>query len=273
MAYEQRLARFGAQIEAAIDTPSEEAIRRCERLQAEIADHRLAKLGRTRGADFPDRDGAAARPLAGSSAPHRRRHSPSSPTSTGKELAFVDWARESICRGEDVPDLSKAYQQLDQGGPGTPGGVQPALRQSRWPTGPPSGSSSRTSCGVEDVLPQVVAKVAEADNRVLLIVLDGMSWAVCHELLDDIRQEHWFEATLDESSAPPPPVIATVPSVTHFSRASLLSGKLEKGDSSVEKRNFEANPHLKQSATRGIPRCCSTRRKSPKGPEGSSATI
>ena len=31
-----------------------------------------------------------------------------------KELSFVDWARESICRGEDVADLTKAYQLLDQ---------------------------------------------------------------------------------------------------------------------------------------------------------------
>ena len=34
----------------------------------------------------------------------------------------------------------------------------------------------------------------------LLIVLDGMSWAVCHELLEDIRRDHWFLATLDESA-------------------------------------------------------------------------
>src|SRR5437764_1674779 len=82
-------------------------------------------------------------------------------------------------------------------------------------------------------------------NRVLLIVLDGMSWAVCHELLDDIRREHWFEATLDVSSLPPLPVIATVPSVTNLSRATLLSGKLTNGDQGVERRNFEDHPALK----------------------------
>jgi hypothetical protein len=80
-----------------------------------------------------------------------------------------------------------------------------------------------------------------------------MSWAVCHELLDDIRQEHWFLASLDESTVPPPPVIATIPSVTHLSRASLLSGKLESGDATVEKRNFESNPHLRQCCDRKYP--------------------
>ncbi len=137
------------------------------------------------------------------------------PPSIVKELAFVDWARESICRGEDVPELSGAYQQLDQAV--LDGGRSSARRSPRpWPTGPRWARSSAGVCGVEDVLAQFVAKVVEADNRVLLIVLDGMSWAVCHELLDDIRREHWFEATLDESSQPPLPVIATVPSVTQY---------------------------------------------------------
>ena len=48
------------------------------------------------------------------------------------------------------------------------------------------------------MIPKVVFPVAKAGNRVLLIVLDGMSWAVCHELLDDVRREHWYLATLDE---------------------------------------------------------------------------
>ena len=77
-----------------------------------------------------------------------------------------------------------------------------------------SGSKFLGVTGVEEVLSNIVAKIAESNNRVLFVVLDGMSWAVCHELLADIRREHWFEATLDESSATPSPVIATVPSMT-----------------------------------------------------------
>ena len=76
------------------------------------------------------------------------------------------------------------------------------------------------------MLPQVVAKVAEAGNRVLLIVLDGMSWAVCHELLDDIRHEHWFEATLDESVVPP-----RARHRRHPQRDELLPGQPAVGDS------------------------------------------
>ena len=100
-----------------------------------------------------------------------------------KELAFVDWARESICRGEDVPELSAAYQQLDQAVLARRQEFNRAFAKSLadWTS---VGSTVKDVCGVEDVLAQVVAKVAGAGNRVLLIVLDGMSWAVCHELLE-----------------------------------------------------------------------------------------
>ena len=140
---------------------------------------------------------------AGSPAPRRLRRSFAEfADAYRKELAFVDWARESICRGDEVAGLSKAYQQLDRAVLARREEFNRAFAVSLadWTS---VGSDARGVCGVEDVLAQVVAKVAGPENRVLLIVLDGMSWAVCHELLDDIRHEHWFEATLDESSAPP----------------------------------------------------------------------
>ncbi len=249
LGYEQRLARFGAQIEAVLDAPGGPTTETCERLQKEVATHRIAKLGRR--PEQVSRTEMALRLVRWLAQPIPPATSFAEMVNAyRKELAFVDWARESICRGEDVAGLSKAYQRLDQ--------VVLARRQefnhafarslADWTS---VGSTVKDICGVEDVLSQVVAKVAEADNRVLLIVLDGMSWAVCHELLEDIRRDHWFEATPDESSSPPVPVIAAVPSVTSYSRTSLLSGKLEKGDASVEKRNFEAHPSLKQ--------CCDKR--------------
>jgi hypothetical protein len=250
LGYEQRLARLGGQIVATIEAPSESAIQRCEELQQHIANHRLANIGRYRERAF--RTEMAVRLVRWLSRP-----SPSSPAFADlastylKELAFVDWARESICRGDEVPDLSKAFQQLDQVVFNRRSEFSQAFAKALadWTS---VGSKFAGLCGVEDMLEQIVAKVA-ADNRVLLIVLDGMSWAVCHELLDDIRREHWFEATLDESSLPPLPVIATVPSVTNFSRATLLSGKVTNGDQGVERRNFEDHPALKAVCDRKNP--------------------
>ena len=128
LGYEQRLARFGEQIEVAIDTPSEEAIRACEELQDEIANHRLAKLGRQAESDFQDRDGAAAGPLAGSSAastevvPGNRSTLPQG-TGVRRLGTGIDLP------GRGRPRTLQGVPAARSGGAGTPGGVQPALRQ------------------------------------------------------------------------------------------------------------------------------------------------
>lgn len=249
LGYEQRLARFGAQVGAVLDAPGKATMEACEKLQNGVASHRIAKLGRR--VEQVLRTEMALRLV-------RWLAQPIPPATTfaemvdvyRRELAFVDWARESISRGEDVAELSRAYQRLDQAVLARRHEFNRAFASALadWTS---TGSTVKDICGVEDVLPQVVAGVAGADNRVLLIVLDGMSWAVCHELLEDIRRDHWFEATPDEASLPPVPVIAAIPSVTRYSRTSLLSGRLEKGDAAVEKRNFEAHPSLRQ--------CCDKR--------------
>lgn len=251
LGYDQRLARLGEQIVSAVESPGEAATRRCEELQRAIADHRLARLGRRQ--EQVARTEMALRLVRWLSEPMPSSSALADLASAYlKELAFVDWARESICRGEDVAELSRAYRQLDQVVLSRRSEFSQAFARTLadWTS---VGSKFTGIIGVEDVLPQVVARVAEAENRVLLIVLDGMSWAVCHELLDDIRREHWFEATLDESSLPPLPVIATVPSVTNFSRASLLSGRLTSGDQAAEKRHFEEQPALKACCDRRYP--------------------
>lgn len=251
LGYEQRLSRFGSQITAALGTPDPDAIRRCADLQADLSAHRRAKIGQR--TEQLSRTDMALRLLRWLAAP------PPAATSFAemanvyrKELAFVDWARESICRGEDVADLTAAYQQLDQTVLARREEFNRTFAKSLadWTA---TGSTFKDVCGVEDVLSQVVAKIAAADNNVLVVVLDGMSWAVSHEVLGDFRREHWFEATLDESSALPAPVIATVPSVTTYSRTSLLSGELLKGDAAVEKRNFETNAALRQVCDKRFP--------------------
>lgn len=251
LGYEQRLSRFGNQIKATIAGINQESIRRCEELQAEIAGHRRAKIGQR--IEQLTRTEMALRLLRWLAAPIPSATSFADMANVyRKELAFVDWARESICRGEDVAELTKAYQQLDRAVLARREEFNQAFAKSLadWTS---TGSTSKDTYGVEEVLSQCVAKIAEANNRVLLIVLDGMSWAVCHELLADIHQEHWFEATLNESNALPAPIIATVPSVTTYSRTSLLSGELVKGDQSIEKRNFEANASLKQVCDKRYP--------------------
>lgn len=251
LGYEQRLGRFGEQIVAAVETPSEEALRLCEVRLSEIANHRIAKLGRR--TDQVLRTEMAVRLARWLSQQHPCPDTfPELANCYQRELSFVDWARESICRGEEVTTLTKAYQKLDQAVLVRREEFNHSFAKAlaNWTS---VGSKFLGISGVEDVLSNIVAKIVESNNRVLFVVLDGMSWAVCHELLTDIRQEHWFEGTLDESSIIPSPVIATVPSVTQYSRTTLLSGELTKGDASVEKRNFEAHPALRQVCDKKYP--------------------
>lgn len=266
LGYEQRLARFGAQVEAAVATPGEGEVRTCERLQAEVVEHRVARLGRRR--DQIARTEMALRlvrwlarplPAPGSFAEFADAYR--------RDLAFVDWARESVGRGDEVADLTKAYQALDRAVLERREGFNRsfALSLADWAA---VGSSTTGVWGVEDVLAQAIAPIVEAGNRVLLVVLDGMSWAVCHELLDDLRHEHWSPATPDESGAPPRPVIAAIPSVTSRSRASLLSGALTVGDAASEKRDFESNPHLKACCEKKHPPALFHKKEVTDGPRG-----
>jgi len=251
LSFEQRLGRLGQAIHAAVEKSGDETIADCELRLDDIGEHRLAKLGRNK--DQVSKAEMAVRLV------RWLKQVSNVPTSFAeqanhyiREIAFVDWAREPLCRGEESPDLSSAYQLLDQTILKRREEMSHTFAKSLadWSA---VGSKEAGVLGVEDVLSKVVGRVVEQGNRVLLVVLDGMSWAVCHELLEDIRQDHWFETTLDESSTPPAPVIATIPSVTNFSRASLLSGTSAKGDQNVEKKNFEANKALAEVCDRRYP--------------------
>ena len=236
-AFEQRLVRFAKQIKVTLPNLDASAISECERLQQLVSNHRIAN--QKRFSDQVLRAEMAVRLLRWLSIPKRQS------TSFGaqsidyvKELSFADWARESVCRGDDIPELNNAYVALDSVVAVRQGSYAREFAEglADWSA---VGSTNIGVIGVEHVLENVVTKVIAEKNNVLFIVLDGMSWAVCHELLEDIRQDHWYEATLYESAAIPCPVIAAIPSETRFSRTSLLSGELIEGDSGVEERNFK----------------------------------
>lgn len=251
MSFEQRLGRLGHAITAAVEGVSDETIQTCEQRLDDIAGHRLGKLGRNK--DQVSKAEMAVRLVRWLKQPAINHASFADQSIYHiREMSFVDWAREPLCRGEDVADLSAAYQLLDQTILQRREEKSHAFAKSLadWTA---VGSRDAGVLGVEDVLSKVVSKVVDAGNKVLLVVLDGMSWAVCHELLEDIRQDHWFESTLDESSAPPAPVIATVPSVTNYSRATLLSGKLTHGAQNVEERNFSEHKALVEACDKRYP--------------------
>lgn len=99
---------------------------------------------------------------------------------------------------------------------------------------------------VEDLLDQVLAPLA-AQRPVLLLVLDGMDGAVRAQLQVDLETGGWNAIT---RPGQPMALLATVPSVTDCSRASLLGGRLQRGPAALEKEQFCRHPAL-MLASRG----------------------
>jgi PglZ domain len=79
-----------------------------------------------------------------------------------------------------------------------------------------------------------------------------MSYAVCRELCEDFRRHGWIEWT-DQPGQSLPFLLGTVPSVTEMSRASLFAGKLIRGNSTAEKRDFAAHTDLLAVSHPGYP--------------------
>jgi hypothetical protein len=98
-----------------------------------------------------------------------------------------------------------------------------------------AGSATDLLC-VENLLERIARPVA-AKRLPLIIVLDGMSVAVASELAEDFTARgRWEEAgRLPDGREP---VLATVPSVTAISRASLLTGTLTSGGQAEERSGF-----------------------------------
>ncbi len=113
---------------------------------------------------------------------------------------------------------------------------------------------------VEAVLERLVAPLA-AHGRVLLLVADGMSFAVYHQLLGGLLERGWepriagteSDGDGDSGDGEPLVALATVPGTTRVSRAALFSGRLETGGQSAEHRGFAAQPRLAAASAAGKP--------------------
>ena len=98
---------------------------------------------------------------------------------------------------------------------------------------------------MHDVLEKVVTPIAKK-HKVLMIVLDGASWAVLRALQHDALRSQW-RMHLPGDEDQPTPLFAALPSITKFSRTSLLTGKLQTGDQHTEKKEFVQHPRLREA--------------------------
>lgn len=163
---------------------------------------------------------------------------------------FVDWARLSLRSGDPVQVLSEAYARLFEAV--TQIREAQAHRFARllvdWTA---AGSQADDLVPVERVLEQIVAPLA-AESPVLVIVIDGMSVAVCRELLADLTRHEWI-SLCEPGRTYNRPGITALPSITEFSRTSLLTGKLQSGGASEEATGFAEHPALLATCRTGYP--------------------
>lgn len=231
--YEGRMEQAANAIKLAMGAP--ERITDLEELLKNLASHREARRHPFR----LERIGMAHRLLKFLSEPQ-----PEPPGSFGDAVgqyrstfAWVDRARYRLFQGDANDALQEAFSRLLE----YVGDVREGFNQrfgellANWNE---SGSSGNALVRIEEVLERVVVPSA-ASRPVLLVVVDGMSQPILYELLEDIRLSGWHVGA--ETGGP---VIAALPSVTEVSRASLFSGKLIRGDSTLERKQFTTHPAL-----------------------------
>ena len=155
--------------------------------------------------------------------------------------SFVDWARLALRNGDAVAKLSEAYMALFKKCQIIQEHEAEAFGKlfKDWTA---AGSESKGFVPVEKILKQVLAPLAK-QNPVLLIVMDGMSVAVFNQLVEDITGRDW--ALIAEAKSEQVPLgVATIPSLTEYSRTSLLCGELKSGNSGQECAGFSQNLDL-----------------------------
>jgi hypothetical protein len=249
--FAQRLARFGETLSKHCENGSPQSMDELTQLKQSIRDHDQSKYDRRR-LDRIDMAVRLARWLIVNREPSNKgaRSIAEAATDYLREGAFVDWARLSLRPGDPVRLLSEAYSQLFDS--------VTVLREAQsrrfaellrdWTQ---AGSTGTEVIPVEKILDEIIAPLA-AQAPVLVVVIDGMSAAVCRELLTDVTRQDWTVLN-EQSRSATRAGVATIPSVTEVSRASLLCGRIVTGDANVEKEGFATHPGLHAHCRAGNP--------------------
>jgi hypothetical protein len=186
----------------------------------------------------------------------RERKSPTQPGSLAEAArdylatgSYVDWARTTVGRVAASRELTDTIACIHQAATGEQERRAEAFARllERAIEG---GVLPEGLIPMERVLEEVVVPIAHA-TPVLLIVLDGMSAAVCRELVSQITgtRNTWAEIA-PNGMAMLPPALAVIPCETKYSRASLLAGRLT-ADCRDEKAAFAAHQGLKAASGSG----------------------
>ncbi|MCH4564701.1 BREX-2 system phosphatase PglZ [Halomonas sp. EGI 63088] len=165
--------------------------------------------------------------------------------------SFVDWARTQLWAGEDHEALARVYAALSEAvtqrrEQQNRGFARHLPAVARGDTLPPA------LVPVERALERVVAPILAEKKPTLLLVLDGMNEAVYRELQEDLTAYGWIEVS-EQADPPSRCLVSALPSATEFSRCSLLSGALARGNAAQEKQAFAGHNKLRQQLSTRFP--------------------
>lgn len=242
MGLEQRLGLLGESLLAFTHEPKAENLKAAESAFANVRQHLLANRE-------PDRIQRAEMALR--LCRWQLRAAPQVPSDFSGMAAeyhqdggFVDWARRHLFHGDSHPQLTRAYREIL-----APVDTMREQQNQRFGTALVewtlrSGDGLFT---VEDLIPQIVAPLAKK-QRVLFVVLDGLSLAIYQELASAFSQQGFVEA-VPENPGKPHFAIAGLPTITEWSRRLLLVGREQAVASAGEEVGFRNHPALSEHST------------------------
>lgn len=189
------------------------------------------------------------------------------------EGAWVDRARRRLWHGDTDPHLGATYRRVIDAAVARrrPQNQRFAELLAAWTTTPgaPSTRARHRLVCVEDVAAEIVAPLAQPAlgtakpsevnpveaNPVLMVVLDGCGLASFGELAGQFAELGYRELVpIADGGAPATrwSGVAALPTVTEVSRASLLAGRLDRGNQDHERRQFEACEALRIGGRPGV---------------------
>lgn len=251
--FDQRLARYGLAVAATLSAKFSEAPEPVNEAYREIFEHDQAQWDRSsRRLQRVEMSARLLRWLAHGQKAGEAEAGTLAEAARDHALAggFVDWARNTLRGGDSVRALADCYMLLDAKI------SQVKEQQNRrfaellrdWTA---AGSTLHEPMPVERVLADLVGPLA-AHAPILVLVIDGMSFAVFRELVEYVTRQDWGEIRRD-GGGPILPAIAALPSVTEVCRTSLLCGTLRSGHSGDEKSGFAEHPALVAQCRGGVP--------------------
>jgi hypothetical protein len=155
-----------------------------------------------------------------------------------REFSYVDWASADVWVGSTDPEVAAAWKTLH-----TKVRERRDASDLRFANLLAAATASNVLpdalVPVERALSEILVPLTKDENRVLIVLVDGMSAAVAAELADEAGLGGWFEA-VPASQGSRIGTLAVLPTLTRYSRTSFFTGALTSGGQAEERAGFAA---------------------------------